>query len=416
MKKDATVVETLRPTNEAELQSALIGLACDGLAVEIRGAGSKAAIGRPSQLPAVLETTGMSGITLYEPTELVMSVLAGTSLAQVETTLAGRGQMLAFEPMDLGPATGGRGGIQTMGAVFATNISGARRIATGAARDHLLGVRAVNGRGEIFKSGGRVLKNVTGYDVARALTGSWGTLAVLSEVTFKVLPKPQETQTLVYVGLTDDIGIELLCAAMGTPFEVSGTTHLTAGLTARLELGSLSREAATLTAIRVENFSSSLSYRVGRLTEALKIYGTPIVLEHDASLMFWNELRRLSALTPSSGDAPSHLWRLSTAPRLAAKVVDAVRRNMKVEACYDASGGVIWLEVSASGDAGGADIRRILSTHGGHATLIRAEPAVRASVEVFQPMSSAVERLTAGIKASFDPGRILNPGRMYQGI
>ena len=410
------MVETLRPTNEAELQSALIGLARDGLAAEIRGAGSKAAIGRPLQLPAVIETTGLSGITLYEPTELVMSALAGTSLAQVETTLAASGQMLAFEPMDLGLATGGKGGVQTMGAVFATNISGARRIAMGAARDHLLGVRAVNGRGEIFKSGGRVLKNVTGYDVARALTGSWGTLAVMSEVTFKVLPKPQETQTLVYAGLSDDIGVELLCAAMGTPYEVSGCAHLTAGLTARLELGSLSREAATLTAIRIENFSSSVAYRVGRLKDALKIYGAPILLEQDASLMFWSELRRLAALTPAAGDLPTNLWRISTPPRLAAKVVDAVRRNMKVEACYDASGGIIWLEVTASGDAGAADIRRILSTHGGHATLIRAEPAVRACVEVFQPMSAAVERLTAGIKASFDPARILNPGRMYQGI
>ncbi len=410
------MVETLRPTNEAELQSALIGLSQSGLAAEIRGAGSKAAIGRPLQLPAVIETTGLSGITLYEPTELVMSARAGTSLGEVESTLAERGQMLAFEPMDLGPATGGRGGVQTMGAVFATNVSGARRIAAGAARDHLLGVRAVNGRGEIFKSGGRVLKNVTGYDVARALTGSWGTLAVLSEVTFKVLPKPQETQTLVYVGLSDDVGVEMLCAAMGSPFEISGTVHLTAGLTSRLELGRLSREAATVTAIRIENFTSSVAYRIGRLKDALKIYGTPELLEQDASLLFWSELRRLSPVTPAPGDAPTHLWRISTAPRQAAKVVDAIRRNMQVEACYDASGGLIWLEVTASADAGGADIRRILSTHGGHATLIRAEPAVRGSVEVFQPMSASVERLTRGIKAAFDPSAVLNPGRMYAGI
>ena len=407
------MVEFVRPTTEAELQSALATLAQQKLPAEIRGAGSKSAIGRPAPLSVVVELTKLSGITLYEPTELVMSANAGTSLAQIEGTLADRGQMLAFEPLDLGPATGGAGGVQTIGAVFATNMSGARRISAGAARDHLLGVRAVNGRGEVFKSGGRVLKNVTGYDVARGLTGSWGTLAVLSEVTFKVLPKTEQTETLVYAGLSDEIGVELLCAAMGTPFEVSGTAHLSTGLTSRLELGSLAREASTLTAIRIENFSSSVAYRVERLKDALKIYGSPLTLSHDTSLSFWSELRRLSVLTPLKGETPTHLWRISTAPMLAAKVINAIRRNIKVEAYYDASGGVVWLEVTASADAGAADIRRILSTHGGHATLIRAEAEVRGSVEVFQPMSGPVERLTRGIKAAFDPAGILNPGRMY---
>lgn len=410
------MVETIRPTTEGELQAAVLQLGRQGLPAEIRGAGSKTAVGRPMPQSVVIETTQLSGITLYEPTELVMSARAGTSLAQIESTLAQRGQMLAFEPMDLGPATGGQGGVQTIGSVFATNFSGTRRIAAGAARDHLLGVRAINGRGELFKSGGRVLKNVTGYDVARALTGSWGTLAVLSEVTFKVLPMPQQTETLVFVGLSDEIGVELLCAAMATPFEVSGTAHLTAGLTARLEQSSLAREAANLTAIRIENFSSSVAYRIEQLKEALKIYGTPLLLTQATSLAFWSELRRLSVLAPLKGETPSQLWRVSTAPRVGAKVVDAVRRNMKVEACYDASGGIIWLEVSASADAGAADIRRILLTHGGHATLIRAEEDVRASVEVFQPMSPPIQRLTSGIKAAFDPKGILNPGRMYAGV
>lgn len=410
------MVETFRPSSEGDLQTVIAALSRQGMPAEIAGAGSKRAIGRPTQLPAVIDVCGINGITLYEPSELVMSARAGTSLAKIETTLAERGQMLPFEPMDLGPATGGPGGVQTIGAVFATNVSGARRISNGAARDHLLGVRAVNGRAEVFKSGGRVLKNVTGYDVARGLAGSWGTLAVLTETTFKVLPRPQETETLVYVGLSDEIGAELACAALGTPFEVSGTAHLTAGLTSRLELQSLAREAATLTAVRIENFAGSVIYRAGRLKEALKIYGTPVHLGRDTSHTFWGELRRLSVLSPMKGEAASQLWRLSTAPRKASRVVDSVRRNMKAEAYYDASGGIIWLEVAASADAGAADIRRILSTHGGHATLIRAEPDVRAGVEVFQPMSTVVERLSRGIKDAFDPARILNPGRMYATI
>jgi glycolate oxidase FAD binding subunit len=401
------VAETIRPSTEAELQSTLSDHHRRASPAEIAGAGSKRAIGRPVTQATVIELTSLAGITLYEPTELVMSAKAGTPVAQIETMLAERGQMLAFEPMDLGPATGGAGGVQTIGAVFATNISGARRITAGAARDHLLGVRAVNGRGELFKSGGRVLKNVTGYDVARALTGSWGTLAVLSEVTFKVLPKAPDTLTLVYVGLSDEIGVELMCAAMGTPFEVSGTAHLTAGLTARLEQPGLAREKATITAIRLENFPSSIAYRAGQLRDALKIYGQPAMLDAAASLAFWGELRRLSVHTPMPGETPSQLWRISTAPRLAARVVEAVRRNIGLEAYYDASGGIVWLEVTASADAGAADIRRILSTHGGHATLIRANADVRGSVEVFQPMSGPVQRLSAGI---------LNPGRMYAGM
>jgi glycolate oxidase FAD binding subunit len=410
------VVEILRPGSEPELQSMIATLARQGLPAEVVGAGSKRGIGKPLQLPVVIELTGIHGISLYEPSELVMSARAGTSLAQIETTLAERGQMLAFEPMDLGPATGGQGGVQTIGSVFATNVSGARRIQSGAARDHLLGIRAVNGRAEVFKSGGHVLKNVTGYDVARGLTGSWGTLAVLSEVTFKVLPRPRQTETLVYVGLTDEIGAELACAALGTPFEVSGTAHLTAGLTSRLEQRALAREAATITAIRIENFETSVAYRANRLVEALKVFGQPLRLGHETSLQFWGELRRLSVVTPLREEAATNLWRISTSPQLASRVVDAVRRNMSAQAYYDASGGMIWLEVTASADAGAADIRRILSSHGGHATLIRAEPDVRAAVEVFQPMSAVVERLSKGIKESFDPGRILNPGRMYATI
>jgi glycolate oxidase FAD binding subunit len=410
------VVETFKPTSESDLQAAVLSLGARKVATEIAGAGTKRGIGRPIERAAVIETTALTGIMLYEPTELVMSAKAGTSLAQIETTLAQNGQMLAFEPMDLGPATGGTLGVQTIGGVFATSFSGARRITMGAARDHILGVRAVNGRGEIFKSGGRVLKNVTGYDVARALAGSWGTLAVMSEVTFKVLPKPPQTETLVFAGLSDEIGIEALCASLGTPFEVSGTAHLTAGLTSRLELPLLAREAATLTAIRIENFPSSVAYRVDRLRQALKIYGEPILLGDETSRVFWAELRRLSVLTPMPGDPPSQLWRISTAPGKASKVTDAIRRNMAIEALYDASGGVIWLEVSASADAGAADIRRILSTHGGHGTLIRAERDVRQTIEVFQPMSAAIERLTTGIKESFDPARIFNPGRMYASV
>lgn len=410
------MAEVFRPAVEWELQSLIRRFAEARTPLEIVGGGSKRAMGRPSEAAVRLETGSLAGISLYEPTELVMSARAGTPLAQIETTLADRGQMLAFEPMDLGPATGGPGGAQTIGGVVAVNISGPRRIASGAARDHVLGVRAVNGRAEVFKSGGRVLKNVTGYDVARALAGSWGTLAILTEVTFKVLPRPKETATLVYQGLSDELATELMCAAMSTPYEVSGTMHLTAGLAKRLEHQALAREGTSLTAVRLENFATSLRYRAPRLAEALKVFGSPMLLDNDPSLRLWEELRRLSVMTPAPGEPATQLWRLSTSPGLSAKLVDQIRRNVALEALYDASGGIVWLEVAASADGGAADIRRLLASYGGHATLVRAGADVRRAVDVFHPMSSTIERLNRGLKEAFDPLGLLNPGRMYADV
>ncbi len=407
------MADILKPRDDKDLAETVAKLAAANEAIEVKGAGTKRGIGRPVTAATIIETSAMTGLTLYEPTELVMSARAGTPLAQIEATLAERGQLLAFEPIDLGPISGGAGGQQTIGGVFATAASGPRRITSGSARDHILGVKAVNGRGEMFKSGGRVLKNVTGYDVGRALVGSWGTLAILTELTFKVMPRPERTETLVWPGLTEEIAVEAMCAALGTPFEVNGTMHLSAALTSRLELKSLAREAAPITAIRIENFASAVDYRANRLADALKIFGTPHKLGHDASMAFWGELRRLSVFTRLASEAPRQLWRLSTSPRKAPAVMAAIRRNTEAEACLDASGGLIWLEVPASADAGAADIRRILAGAGGHATLISAEREVRESVEVFHPMNAVIERLSTGLKDAFDPARILNPGRMY---
>jgi glycolate oxidase FAD binding subunit len=401
--------DIMRPATEWELKSMMAALAEREIAVEILGSGSKRGVGRPVVAPFALTTSAMRGISLYEPAELVMSARAGTPLSQIEVELASRGQMLPFEPIDLGQVLGGDVGLQTIGAVFAANLSGSRRIAAGAARDYLLGVRGVNGHAEIFKSGGRVMKNVTGYDVARGLSGSWGTLAVFSEVTFKVLPLPDDVATLVYPDLTDDLAVELMSLALTQPYEVSGTVHLSPMLASRLKHKGLSKGARSLTAIRLENFTRSIAYRKQKLRELLSVYGAPLELELESSLEFWGEVRRLSFF-PQNG---THLWRISTTPSVAASLVASVRRHMRVEAFYDWSGGLVWLETPASADAGSADVRRAVATHGGHATLIRADETVRRSVEVFQPLGPAVDRITRGIKNAFDPMRLLNPGRMY---
>ncbi|HEY7669857.1 MAG TPA: FAD-binding protein [Hyphomicrobium sp.] len=401
-----------KPAADWELQFMIAGCAEKRLPIEVMGAGSKRAVGRPVDGAITITTTSLRGITLYEPSELVMSARAGTPLSHVEAELAAHGQMLAFEPIDVGPAIGGAQGLQTIGSVFATNLSGARRIQAGAARDHLLGVKGVNGRAELFQAGGRVMKNVTGYDVARGLSGSWGTLAVLTEVTFKVVPWPETAATVVFLGLPDNLAVELLCTAMALPVEVSGAVHLQASVAGRLSHAGLKTLGKAVTALRIENFASALAGRKQKLKEALKVYGKALELDHRESLEFWGELRRLSVMP----NRQTLLWRISTKPTTAPKLVAAIKRYMPAEAFYDWAGGLIWLEVPATADAGTAEIRRAAAIHGGHATLIRAEPAVRAAVEVFQPLSPPVERLTRDLKKAFDPFGILNPGRMYANV
>ncbi|MFZ1103959.1 MAG: glycolate oxidase subunit GlcE [Hyphomicrobiaceae bacterium] len=406
-----SVFSHMRPIDEREFARVLAEAHATKTPLEVMGAGSKQAIGRPMQTAASISSKAMRGITLYEPTEMVMAARTGTPLSQVETALAERGQMLAFEPVDYGPMLGGEGSQATIGGVFAANVSGARRVAIGAARDHLLGIRGVNGRGDVFNSGGRVMKNVTGYDLCRGLSGSWGTLAVLSEVTFKVLPAPEDTATLVLIGLPDDIAVEVLCTAMASPFEITGAVHLQASLAARLEHPGLKGLGEAVTALRLENFAKSVAYRRGRLEDLLKVYGDIHALERDTSRLFWGELRRLSVLR---GIAP--VWRISTRPTAGPKVVAAISAYMECRALYDWSGGLVWAEVLPTTDAGAADVRRVIATHGGHATLVRAATQVRAAVEVFQPLETGVAKLSRRLKAAFDPTGILNPGRMYAGV
>ncbi|MFN3746860.1 MAG: FAD-binding protein [Hyphomicrobiaceae bacterium] len=401
-------MESARPASERELQRLITDAARAGMPVEVLGAGTKRAVGRPVNAGLVITTAPLSGVTLYEPTELVMGARAGTPLAAIEQALAEKGQMLAFEPIDLGPVLGGPANSGTIGAVFATNLSGSRRVMAGGARDHLLGIEAITGTGQTFRGGGRVMKNVTGYDLCRAVCGSWGTLAVMTSVTFKVLPRAERTGTLVILGLDDGSGVEALCAALGTPFEVSGAVHLQAPLAARLRHSGLAGAQKAVTAVRLETFASSLRYRLDRLKDALRAYGELHELDDANARAFWGELRELSVLQGST--AP--LWRISTAPRSGPAVVAAIARYMECRAYYDWSGGLIWAEVLDTADAGAADIRRVIASHGGHATLIRAAPAVRASIDVFQPLEPDLAAITRGIKAVFDPHDVLNRGRL----
>ena len=406
------MAEVFRPTSEGEVAEILTEAHGDGRAMEILGHGTKRVIGRPPKVSAPISTERLYGIELYEPTELVMTARAGTPLSMVEQTLTMKGQQLPFESLDLGPLLGNDEGEGTIGAVFAANLSGPRRIRAGAARDHVLGIAGVNGLGELFKAGGRVMKNVTGYDIAKGLTGSWGTLALMTEVTFKVLPAAEETRTLFFTGLGDDQAIAAMSAAMGGQFEVSGAAHLHEGFASALSDEELASARGSVTAVRVEHFSASIAYRVAKVTHDLSVYGTVNELPDDRSKLFWDDMRRLRFMAGS--DKP--VWRVSVAPGDGAQFVAAISRRMDCRAAFDWSGGLVWLEVDKSADAGAADIRRVVGQFGGHAMLVRANSAVRRAVDVFHPLDPPLAKLTKNIKAAFDPKRILNPGRMYAGI
>jgi len=391
------------PASEQEAAAIVAQAAGRSEPLRLVGGGTKAALGRPPQDEATLAATGLTGITLYEPAEMVVAARAGTPLAEVEALLAGRGQMLPFEPMDHRPLLGSTGE-PTFGAVAAANNSGPRRINAGAARDSLIGVRFVNGRGQPIKSGGRVMKNVTGLDLVKLMAGSWGTLGLLTEVTFKVLPVQEQVATLVLPGLSDAAAVEALATALGSPFELTGAAHWPAGIG-----GSEPR-----TLMRVEGFAKSVDYRLGELRRLLRRYGAAQVVEGEESVALWRAVRDA---TPLAEPREAAIWRISTAPTRGPAVTAAIAAERAARWFYDWGGGLIWLATDASDDAGAAVIRAAVKAAGsGHATLVRAPETLRAAVPVFEPLPEPLMRITAGIKAAHDPAGIFNPGRMYAGV
>lgn len=408
------VRETHFPRSEDEAAAIVADAAAKTLPLEICGNRSKGAMGRPLQVAARLSAAEMRGITLYEPNELVIAAQSGTPLSEIEELLASNGQELAFEPCSLERSVlaNGHSAAQTIGGVVAVNASGPRRIFRGAARDHVIGARAVNGNGEVIKSGGRVMKNVTGYDIARAFAGSWGTLGFMTEVTLKVLPKAEETRTLICLNLADEAAISAMCKALSTPYEVSAAVHLQKPLAERLSISDIAGIGESVTALRIENFSSAVEYRTRRLHYELRAFGTIYEMDDARSRAFWTDVKRLQFL--QGGDWP--LWRITTAPHQGARLVSLLRTQMECRAAYDWSGGLIWLEVPPASDANATVLRRVIAELQADAFLVRASASARASVGVFQPLAEVNMNLIRRLKEAFDPHRILNPGRMYPGV
>jgi len=406
------MTETLKPDAAEQVAEAVAWAAAEEIPLEVVGRGSKRGLGRPVQASHSLDLSGLTGITLYEPEELVLAARAGTPLAEIHAALAENKQQLAFEPPDLAPLLGQAPGSGTLGGTLACNLAGPRRIKAGAARDHFLGVTAASGRGELFKSGGRVVKNVTGYDLCKLLTGSYGTLAVMMEVTVKVLPAPQKARTVLVFGLDDAAAGTAMSRALGSMHEVSGAAHLPAPAAARSTVSYVAAGGA-VTALRVEGPGPSVEHRCAALRRELADLGETEELHSVNSETLWREIGEVGRFL----DRPDYLlWRLSVPPQSGPAVVRQVADAMPSLYYYDWGGGLIWLAVPSQEQAWHEQIRAALAPHGGHATLIRAPEAMRAALPVFQPLDAAKAALTGRVKEGFDPRRILNPGRMYPGL
>ena len=403
------------PADLAELRDAVADALAAEEPVEIVAGGSKRALGRPLQTPHVLDLSRLAGIRDYAPSELVLTAGAATPLVEIEGALAACGQMLAFEPPDWRALLGGPGDPireptrePTLGGALACNLSGPRRIKAGAARDHFLGFRGVSGRGEIFKAGGKVVKNVTGYDLCKLMAGSYGTLAALEEVTVKLLPRPETLATVLFFGVAPGAASRLMSAALGSPHEISGAAYLPSN-TAGLRDGRV--------ALRVEGPAPSVAARRDSLIAEHRDSGTAEVLGDAESVALWQAIGEVAPLLePGLEPSERAVWRISVAPSRGAGLAEALARTLDARWLLDWGGGLVWAAVPEEGDAGAEVVRRAIrgkdGSGTGHATLVKASAALRRAVAVFEPQPPPLAALSRRVKQAFDPAHILNPGRM----
>ncbi|WP_113447957.1 glycolate oxidase subunit GlcE [Rhizobium cremeum] len=398
----------LIPQTEIEAAAMIRAHAEKAVPLAISGGGTRAGFGNAVSGAAELRSTGLAGIVTYNPAEMVLTARAGTPLAYIESAISVHGQSLAFEPTDHRGMMGTLGQ-PTIGGVFASNASGPRRFTAGAARDHLLGVRFVNGHGEVVKAGGRVMKNVTGLDLVKLMAGSFGTLGLLTEVTFKVLPQPKTAVTIVISGLDDEQAVKSMAEAMALPVEVSGAAHLPETVRSHFIGGALKDGPATV--LRLEGIEASVSVRAEKLAAIMSGHGPVSRLDPEQTAWLWREIRDVH---PYADGTERPLWRVSVAPSEGWKLVAALRLEAGIDAYYDWQGGLVWMRMEADPEA---DLlrRHVKAAGGGHATLMRARPFVRAGISAFEPQSPAVALLSQRVREKFDPRGIFNPGRMAKG-
>jgi glycolate oxidase FAD binding subunit len=409
-------VDTLKVRDAKDVEEVVRAAIANEQPLEIIGHGSKRSIGHTMATNAVLDLSALSAVTSYEPNELIVTLQAGAPVADVLSLIDSKNQQFAFEPMNTAPLLG-TPALGTIGGMIAAGLAGPRRIKAGGARDHLLGAHAVSGFGDSFKTGGKVVKNVTGYDLCKLLAGSWGTLSVMTEVTLKVMPKPEAERTLLLHGLDDAAANKAMTAALGSPFDVSAAAHLPkSAFRARTDgLGDVAGQGEALTLLRLEGITASAAHRAGSLRELLAPFGTATLIEDTASSALWAMIRDVLPFAASGALGAWPVWRIVCPPASGAALGAQLARETGGDVIYDWGGGLIWAALPPKGDAHAPAVRQRADAAGGHATLIRAAEDVRRSVDVFHPQAQGVAALSERVRASFDPKAILNRGRLTRG-
>ena len=409
-------MDTLKVRDAKDVEQVVRAAIASEQPLEIIGHGSKRLIGQPMATNALLDLAALNAVIAYEPNELIITVQAGVPLADVLSLIDSKNQQFAFEPVNTSRLLG-TPDIGTIGGMIGAGLAGPRRIKAGGARDHLLGAHAVSGFGDSFKAGGKVVKNVTGYDLCKLLAGSWGTLAVMTEVTLKVMPRPESERTLVLRGLDDATAVRAMTAALGSPFDVSGAAHLPgsalrAAAGALAELGS-PRQAVTL--LRLEGIAASAEHRAAALGAALAPYGAVETLQDAASAAIWSSVRDVEPFAAGAALAAWPVWRIVCPPASGGALGERLARDTGGEVFYDWGGGLIWAALPPKPDAQAALVRERVDAAGGHATLLRASEDVRRNVDVFHPQQAGLAALSERVRHSFDPKNILNRGRLIRG-
>ncbi|MDB5500269.1 MAG: linked oxidase-like [Tardiphaga sp.] len=409
-------MDILKVRDALDVEAAVRAAIASEQPLEIVGHGSKRMVGQPVATNAVLDLSALNAITAYEPSELILTVQAGAPVADVLSLIDSKNQQFSFEPMNTSRLLG-TPDIGTIGGMIAAGLAGPRRIQAGGARDHLLGAHAVSGFGDSFKAGGKVVKNVTGYDLCKLLAGSWGTLAVMTEVTLKVMPHAESERTLLLRGLDDIKANKAMTAALGSPFDVSGAAHLpgSALRTTQGPLGEIAAADESVTLLRLEGITVSAKHRATSLATVLSAYGAAEIVEDGASAALWADIRDV---VPFAADGPRALWpvwRIVCPPASGGALGQGLAKGSQGEVIYDWGGGLIWAALPPSADAQAAQLRKLVNAAGGHATLVRAPEAVRRGVDVFHPQAPGLAALGERVRNSFDPRNILNRGRMSRG-
>jgi glycolate dehydrogenase FAD-binding subunit len=409
-------VDTLKVRDAADVEAVVRAAIAGEQPLEIIGHGSKRLIGQPMATNAVLDLSSLNKVTSYEPNELIITVEAGAPLSDVMSLIDSKNQQFAFEPVDTAALLGGPA-LGTIGGMIGAGLAGPRRIKAGGVRDHLLGAHAVSGFGDSFKTGGRVVKNVTGYDLCKLLAGSFGTLAVMTEVTLKVMPRPESERTLVLRGLDDLTANRAMTMALGSPFDVSGAAHLPASAL-RTDVGGLDQlgePRAAVTLLRLEGTEVSAAHRAAALAKALEAFGTAPMLEDAASVSVWSSVRDARPFAASGSLGAWPVWRIVCPPAAGGALGQALARDTGGDVIYDWGGGLIWAALPPKPDAQAALVRQRVEATGGHATLLRASEQVRRQVDVFHPQAKGLAALGERVRLSFDPKGILNRGRLRRG-